>query len=275
MQKLSGEQAAWLCDDRKSEFLTSFEDWARSRDVRDRRAAFEQYLGEWESKLANGPTIISLSVGPEDLFEAIRAKIQQIDTFGINIRHGFKAQIRDKRLQSFDIQGSAQLQFQNCAIKEINCRDRDGASSSLTLIDCWIGNFNIGPKSLRYLEMKGGGVKRLQTPLPGEGNPFVGSVSIVSPVKFSPDIENAQAFRNLRHHLASIHNLEAASVFHSAEMRTLYKEQNGLDKLFNLTYRIFSDYGNSTIRPFILFLFFAAVNCLIFSLRMALWLAQL
>lgn len=266
MGRPSKGQQDWLDDKQKARTLEDFGDWSRKRGISDANRAAQEFVDEWESALAAGPTAINFTFGQQELLNAIKGKIPKINKFGINARKDFTAEVENKLIQRLNIQGGNKLKLRNCTIKEIDCRETERASSSLVLINCWVGYLRIGSRSLNYFEMRGGGVRRLRTPLPNEDNPFVGSVTVAPSVAFSPDLENAQAFRNLRHHLMAMHNQEAASVFHSAEMRTLFKQQSRLDKVFNVLYRGISDYGNSTGRPLIWFSIFALINFMVMVL---------
>jgi hypothetical protein len=264
MNKPSKEQRDWLNESHKVNVMPPLEEWCRNKQIQNYDSAVGAYVSAWESKLSEMPTIIPTGHGREILFSTIKERLPKVNKFGLITRQGFKATIENKLIHKLEMLGGSKLELRNCAIKIVDCQERDNFSSSLIMIDCWVGDFRFAPKSLNYFEMQRGGVDRIASPLPNQQNPFLGSVSIASSVKFSAATENAQAFRNLRHHLMAIHNLEAASVFHSAEMRTLYRQQNRLDKTFNLIYRGISDYGNSTVRPIILFFVFTLGNFLIF-----------
>jgi hypothetical protein len=129
--------------------------------------------------------------------------------------------------------------------------------------DSWIGKLRLAKNSVGSLDISGGGIDEISCPRPGGENPFRGSVSVKS-VWLSRDFKNAQAYRNLRHYMRSMHNLETAAVFHSAELKTLYHQHHRLDKAFNWLYEAASDYGNSTLRPIVWFAVFAVANIALF-----------
>jgi hypothetical protein len=260
-RKPTKNQKSWLAESDKTKFFLPFGEWRQNERVEVSREGYKRYVDAWAAQLADGHASIRLN-NDELLATAIVAKLGKIDRFGLDLRQPFKARIEGKFIRTVTMRGGINLSFKNCTIQRINCSAQDGPST-LSISNCWIGSLVMEPRSFRFFEMKGGGVTDLQSPLTSEHGPFVGSVNIVG-AYFSPKIENAQAFRNLRHHLTSLHNQEAASVFHSAEMRALFNEQGVLDRVFNLLYRFISDYGNSTVRPLIWFLLFATLNFFLF-----------
>jgi len=266
MRRPSKTQNDWLRSSIKNKIMPPFDEWRRNKQINDYDAAVAPYVDEWESRLLENPTTISTNHDREKLSTTIKERIKKVDKFSLSTRHGFNTTIENKLVHKIEMLGGSALELRNCAIKLVDCQERDNQSNSLIMINCWVDDLRLSPKSLRYLDLQGGGVNRITSPLPNQQSPFLGSVHIASSVKFSSAIENAQAFRNLRHHLIAIHNMEAASVFHTAEMRTLLKRQNKLDKFFNHIYRGISDYGNSTVRPLLLFIFFSVGNFLVFYL---------
>jgi hypothetical protein len=261
MNAPSDKQRTWLSASYQPLYFKTFGSWRQSRDVRDWEQTYEEYLDEWQSQLINGSPIVTTRGNNDQLQKAIVARLPKVDKFGLEALDGFKIELDGKLVDWLILDARPTLTLRDCAIRNISCRS--GSKSRLVLTNCWIGQIEIGVESLIYFEMTGGGVGRLESPLPTQQNPFLGSASILN-VKFSSDAENAQAYRNMRHHLSAIHNQEAASIFHSAEMRTLFKQQNRLDQAFNLIYRGVSDYGNSTTRPLWLFSLFALLNFIVF-----------
>ncbi len=254
MGKPSNEQLTWLTEHAKSEHFENYSDWARSKGRAPSLELFEEYLNEWAIRLAKGPTTLPLSHFSEGQRAALRAALSKANRFGLYLPNDASLELEGKLLTRVNIRGSGSLILQNCAVQELSLGGRDG-HATLELSNCWVGVFILSERSVNYLNARDGGVERIIAPLPNKNNPFDGTVSI-SNVSFSTRPENAQGYRNLRHHLLAIHNQEAASIFHSAEMRTLYQQQGKLDQVFNLIYRAFSDYGNSTARP--LFWFFGS-----------------
>jgi hypothetical protein len=260
-RKPTKDQKSWLAERGKTKFFLPFSEWRQKEKAKVSPKNYERYVDAWAAQLADGDTSIRLG-NDKLLATAIVEKLENIDRFGLDLTQPFNARIEGKFIRTVTMRGDINLSFKNCTIQRINCGARDGPSA-LSMSDCWIGSLVMEPKSLRFFEMRGGSVTDLQSPLTSEHGPFVGSVNIVG-AYFSAKIENAQAFRNLRRHLTSLHNQEAASVFHSAEMRALFNEQGVLDRFFNLLYRFISDYGNSTVRPLSWFLLFAALNFFVF-----------
>jgi hypothetical protein len=260
--KLSSEEKSWLSRHDPPKFFLPFSEWRERARAPHSSEGYEKYVDAWAAQLTDGDSSIRTGLGNEQVAKAISAKLKNINRFGLDLRPPFKVRIEGKFIRTVTMHGGVNIGLKNCAIQRIVCGNQDGPSR-LSMTNCRVGSLVIEPKSLRFFEIKGGGIEDLQSPLTSEHGPFVGSVNIVS-AYFSPKIENAQAFRNLRHHLTSLHNQEAASVFHSAEMRALFNEQGLLDRFFNLLYRFVSDYGNSTVRPFSWFLLFAALNFFLF-----------
>ncbi len=254
----SKDQKAWLSAAEKVKHFETYPEWRQKHQITDVIKSYELYLDDWERTLPTEATIISTRNVDKELGRAIARRLAKVNKFGLEAADAFEEEFENKLISDVTIDHGS-LKLKHCAIRRLHCWH----GASVTLVNCWVGLMQIGENSLNYFEIRGGNIARLESPLPGQLNPFRGSASIVD-AKFDSLLENAQAFRNMRHHLSAIHNQEAAAVFHSAEMRTLFGQQNKLDKIFNLIYRGISDYGNSTTRPLWLFSAFALINFAIF-----------
>ncbi len=88
---------------------------------------------------------------------------------------------------------------------------------------------------------------------PKTPNPFASSVAFED--TFFPRhtskyfIDNAQPYRNMRHHLMSLENETTASMFHSLELAIERENDPPLNKFLSICYEMLSDYGASITRP--------------------------
>jgi hypothetical protein len=257
----------WIDSQDKPDYVPRFSEWVRDFSRLNEQATATAYTSEWETRLKAKPTVMILSSEiPDHIRNAVIAKAEVLDNFGLIIGgHATRISLSDKHIALLEIRDHAKAELRNCIVRSISSYGSDRSSCELKLIDCWVGSLNLAHRQLAVLQIHRGRIEKISAPLPQEDAPFNGLVEIKN-VHLSPTILNAQAFRNLRHHLTAMHNLEAAAIFHGAEMRALYRQQSKLDRAFNLIYRALSNYGDSTTRPAIWFFVFALGNFLLFWL---------
>lgn len=245
-------QEKWLDEKAGVSRMENFDDWTRRNPAKSR----SDYIEEWLGLCAETP--LTLDVPPyTDMLKMVLDRLPGADQFGLSVNAN-RATIRlsRKRIDLLRISGNATLLLDECAIREL---DINAAPHDVLLRNCRIGTLRLRENSLNTFELIGGGVRRIYAPTPGEKSPFTGSVEIRN-VNLSSAFENAQPYRNLRHHLTGLHNYEAASVFHAAEMQAEVRRQSWVDRCISYIYRGISNYGASSARPLLLFAIFVSVN---------------
>lgn len=139
----------------------------------------------------------------------------------------------------------------NSKVGEIFCNVNQRCN--LTLSNCWVRNLALTRLSIGTLDVIGGRIANFDCPMPGQGNPFDGSVTIVGTfvprTKHGYQVAGAQPYRNMRFHLAAIQNAPASSFFHSAEQAMERDDERGVNWWLNYLYEKLSDYGSSPARP--------------------------
>lgn len=241
-----------------------YNDWVRNaHNSGDRKANFNTYCEHLRRILTEAPQIIDTNARDHsEVNRVIEFLAASCNQFGLILRNPkATAQLRNKKISRLIVKQGRSIQLHECIVADLTLEE--GASVSLTLINCWIKKLVIQSDTLALLNIQGGGVDEVYCPRPTDKNPFTGSARI-SYFKLSNDFSNTQAYRNLRHHLLAMHNLEAAAVFQSAEMNASFHHQPIVEKIFNILYRISADYGNSTLRPLLWFSAFSVSNILLF-----------
>ena len=126
-----------------------------------------------------------------------------------------------------------------------------GPHSELDIRDTYIGKLVIHPGCLKRCNMHGGGISQLDIQPPGSDNPFTGSIWFANTwfptEKDMP--QGAQPYRNMRHHLRSLSNMQMADFFHALELRTERRQETWTNKAISYIYDLFSDFGASILRP--------------------------
>lgn len=126
-----------------------------------------------------------------------------------------------------------------------------GSHSELDIRNTYIGKLVIHPGSLKRCNMHGGGISQLDIEPPGSNNPFTGSIWFANTwfptEKDMP--QGAQPYRNMRHHLRSLSNMQMADFFHALELRTERRQETWTNKAISYLYDAFSDFGASILRP--------------------------
>lgn len=270
-QEWFSQARKWSGLKKEDAWLPNFSDWWKQehRDLPNSdgewKNAANAYVEEWAANLAKGPAGIRLTAGggPEMAVSSrILFECEKADRYALVIEQGdTKLSLNDKRIIYFRTRASAnsKLKFENCAIDTL-CLD---GPVSIEMKQSWIRVLEITETAkIRGFSIDGGGIETISCPRPGRENPFVGSVSLRG-ARFSSDPKNAQPYRDVRHHLNTIHNYQAASYFHAAEMAASWKTQGRVDKFANYIYWAGSDYGTSTGWPLAWFLLFTVANFLI------------
>lgn len=126
-----------------------------------------------------------------------------------------------------------------------------GMNSEFDIRNTYIGKLVVHPGSLKRCNMHGGGVSQLDIQPPGSDNPFTGSIWFAN--TWFPTEKNmpqgAQPYRNMRHHLRSLSNMQMADLFHALELRTERRQETWTNKAISYIYDLFSDFGASILRP--------------------------
>lgn len=264
----------------KSSSWNSFETWRQGR--RDYSTPIEEqfqtYLADLEKRLEHNPLIVDVR-RPTEYTDRILKWLAQRDRFGFVVQHEIRLRLalENKRLAKLSIHGAFDLQLTDCVCHSIEIHGRD--TPNIKLINCHVGTleihkearaivslkksyveiFKMNTSSLKTLHVIRTKLIGLECPLPGSPSPFSGTAYFYK-VSLSPSFQNRQPYRNLKHHLTQMHNLEAAETFHTAEMRSLVRDLTLTDKIISIIYQAISNYGSSTLRPLLWFLLFAATN---------------
>jgi hypothetical protein len=261
IRAISKEGNDWLSLSDPPDYMPDFDSWRRERQP-IQSLTFDDYIEDWRKRLNSKPCIIDTGTH-SSVSSSIRKLSGQIDKFGMVTRQDESSyKFESKLISVIQLKSANTIELTDCVVGRLEVLEAT-RRSNIQLNNCWVGELNLCSSCLKSLEVNGGGIERIRCPLPYEQSPFTDSVAIKK-VWLSPKSDNAQAYRNLKHHLSSMHNYEAASVFHSAEMRTIYAEQSSLEKIINLSYRVASNYGASSGRPFLWFLFFVILDFLLF-----------
>lgn len=156
------------------------------------------------------------------------------------------------------------IYIENCNIGEIKTvihSTKKPLDIELNIRKTRIGKLIVASKSIKKFEMKRGCILDIECPTPDQDNPFTGS--IVFKRVFFPRmsrfwmLDNAQPYRNIRHHLTSLDNLQMANMIYSRQLAVEKKDDKWLfDKPISEFYELFSNYGSSTLLP-LLWLFSA------------------
>jgi hypothetical protein len=248
----SKSEELWLDQGCQIEWWSSFENWR----VEHPRKTVVSYVDEWIAACATHPVGI-YAADNFGSWDEINQKIEKAHRFGLRLNVDRAATISGKFIHTLEIDGDGPFNFTNCTIKNLELK-QDGRRN-VRLENCKIGSIQFRASCTATLEIVGCSVRRLSAPTPNQASPFTGSVE-VRKSNFSPAFENAQAYRNLRHHLQSLHNHEAASVFHAAEMQAEVGRQSIVDKFVSHFYRTVSNYGGSSARPLVIFAIFVFLN---------------
>src|SRR5690242_19496991 len=104
----------------------------------------------------------------------------------------------------------------------------------------------------------------IRSPAPTAESPFTGSVhfdrTVYLPPKPGIRLAGAQSYRNMRAHMVRLENSPMVSRFHSLEQSVERHNQGSFDNLLSHLYGALSDYGSSTIRPFVWFIALLALT---------------
>lgn len=153
------------------------------------------------------------------------------------------------------------LTIENCDIKELTLSNQ----SEVTFKNCRIGQITF--ENVTFLNIEKGFILNFICPVPGDNNPFSGSISFNN--TFIPrDTKNylltgPQPYRNIRHHLKSIENGQLANFFHSAELAVERENDTYFNKVISHAYESFSDFGASALRPIIWWFIIGFVSALL------------
>ncbi len=234
-------QEDWLAEQFDAVPMHDFEQWIRE----NRGKNANDYVDAWVKQCTEKPTTIQV-VHANNISNSLIERLPKANRFGIIIAiNKFDLKLADKLIDLLRTHGTGKIVLENCAIRELDLRT---TSRKVILKNCRVGLLRLDTESLSTFEMIGGSVRRTIAPAPYDKSPFTGSAEIRD-VKLAPAFSNAQAYRNLRQHLTALHNHEAASVFHAAEMEAEVGRQSVVDKAISFFYRSLSNYGGSSARP--------------------------
>ncbi len=212
------------------------------------------YVNEWIGLCENSPTIISAA--HDGVVDEILSRSDDLDRFSIHLITNKEVKFSGKFIDLLRATNCGKVTLENCTVRNLAL---DSNTKDVTLIDCKIGRLDLRENSLNALEIKGGCINNITAPTPSQQSPFTGSVEVRG-VNLSSDFRNSQAYRNLRHHLNALHNHEAASFFHAAELKTEFSKHGLVDKIISVVYRSASNFGGSSGRPLLIFVFIVAVH---------------
>ncbi len=167
-----------------------------------------------------------------------------------------------------DFAKRASLIIRNSEVKYLEVNG--GMEANVSIDNSTIYEMRLWRNSIAFMECTNTSLLSIECPVPGEKNPFCGSVSFSS--VFLPrstrgfPIAGAQPYRNMRFHLASLQNAPATAIFHSAEQAIEREGETWPNRFLSWLYEEFSDYGASPVRPLIwLGLLWMATATLLFS----------
>ncbi|WP_119422599.1 hypothetical protein [Desertibaculum subflavum] len=132
------------------------------------------------------------------------------------------------------------------------------AINEILIENCWIGRLQIGSKVVGDCIMKGGGILSIQCPPPKPDSPFTGAVHFSPETRFpekkTDEMQDAQAYRNLRAHMIALENNPMANKFYVLEQRfERDREHENFAKAVSWLYAGLSSYGSSMLRPLLWF----------------------
>jgi len=253
-KKAAQLQEDWLNEAPQFEWWPQFENWRGGHND----WTIAHYVQRWIEACADHPTGIQAS-SADGSWNEVSKKIDGANRFGLRLYLNESGAISDKLIHTLEVNGPGPFSLSRCAIKVLELRQ--GQLSTVRLEGCKIDQLLLRKDCLSTFVMIGCSIRQTSAPTPSQTSPFTGSVEIRSS-KFSTAFENAQAYRNLRHHLSALHNHEAASVFHAAEMEAEAGKQSVVDKAISFFYRRLSNYGGSSARPLVVCAAFVFVNFL-------------
>jgi len=113
------------------------------------------------------------------------------------------------------------LRLNNCNIGVLQVQSDRNAEIRMQKSN--VGTLRIARSSIGYYGMQGGSLLNVACPFAGPDNPFTGNVSFTGDVFFPRErntyiLPDAQPYRNMRYHLRSLENAQAANLIHSAEL---------------------------------------------------------
>jgi hypothetical protein len=124
--------------------------------------------------------------------------------------------------------------------------------------DCLIGTLNLRGRAASDFEIYGGMIFNIICSPPASELPFNGSVhfdrSVYLPKKSNEQMRGAQAYRNLRSHMAKLENTPMVSRFNRLEQLVERERQTRFDRSISNLYQLLSDYGSSSLRPVLWFI---------------------
>lgn len=141
--------------------------------------------------------------------------------------------------------------FENCQLGTV-LLDGGNDGANVSFMDCRIRELKLSENCARMLHLKDTTVLGVTCPPAGTRNPFLGSAKFENAV-FSTDEKvrsDVQQYRNLRHHLMSLQDLDAAGLV----QRVVLIAERELSpskwyRFFSRGYEGLSDFGNSVARP--------------------------
>lgn len=153
---------------------------------------------------------------------------------------------------------SGRAMFNNCWIKTVEFGFNSQPTSRsfrgrAEFRECHIETLKLPTKSISHLNFECCTIGQIIAPSSHEESPFNGSISILDCIlpEYHPELDPSalQGLRNLRHHLAALHNLPMASLIHAAELRLERRNQDHVTRAISWMYEALSKFGYSTARP--------------------------
>lgn len=155
------------------------------------------------------------------------------------------------RIYKVHICQSVHVTFENCHLGEVFFQGGH-VGSNASFLDCHIRVLKLSSNCAGLLRLRDTTILGVTCPPAGVRNPFLGSAKFEN-VDFSADKEvrsDVQGYRNLRHHLMNLQDLEAAGLVQRVVLIG-ERELSGSKwyRFFSWCYQALSDFGNSVARP--------------------------
>ena len=185
----------------------------------------------------------------------------------IGIELPIKCKIENCTIYNLNIRNKTTIHIENCFIKKIDLKEKSGPTSGLaiSMVNCCVGELRLNSGALSELNTRNCLIGKITCPVPTLENPFKGPVSLTG-TRFSNLpllMSDVQQYRNLRYHLSSLENTLAEGIVHSKVLRMERAEQDVVNRIISYLYQIFSDFGNSTVRPLVWLFATTLASCLL------------
>jgi hypothetical protein len=182
--------------------------------------------------------------------------------FTLDYSNKDKLDLKDRNIRNLHINKCKHVRLTNCQINELTIQKING---EIEIHNCWIEKFMINDLEAVATYIERGAVLffKTETTEKGFGGDFV-LKNVYIPRKSIGKPIFIQNIRNFRQRLEKSSNVLAASRVHSVELALERKnEENWVNKVINYIYEVGADYGNSTVRPLLWFVFFIATSTIV------------